>query len=308
MAAIMLRIAPLIALCAAFSATALEAQSADNQIVVTGQHPLSREETLDAVRRVARPVGGQLARFNDPICPRVTGFATQYEAIVAERIKLDAEAVGAGAAPEGCVTNLYVVIVDDAQGFVRELRNQHPEAFSGLSKREFEALAADVSSALSWSQTVLTNSMGQAASNPSSSAGLGTVKTGFQGSSVTFDGGSKVLRVYETSTINPSVRQSMLSAWVVIETGATFGKSLRQIADYSAMRGLAMVRPSELDGSEDTILHLFSPDATAAASELTAFDTAYLKGLYRMASQRWAQSQVRYIANSIARETSEASP
>ena len=85
--------------------------------MVTGTLP-TEEKTLEVVRRVARPVDGQLARFKKPVCPRVTGFQTQYEALVAKRIKAVAEAVGAGAAEEGCVTNLNVVVVDDGREFV----------------------------------------------------------------------------------------------------------------------------------------------------------------------------------------------
>jgi hypothetical protein len=94
----------------------------------------------------------------------------------------------------------------------------------------------------------------------------------------------------------------------VIETGATFGKSLTQIADYAALRGLAMVTPGELDGSEDTILALFEPGSQAAPAELTEFDRAYLKGLYRAPPRRWARSQVRYMADAIARKREEGSP
>ena len=117
------------------------AQESDPTIVVTGKQPRTEEQTLEVVRRVARPVDGQLARFQQPVCPRVTGFETRYEAIVAARIKDTAEAIGARAGGEGCVTNFYLVIVDDGGEFMEELRREHPEALAGLSKREFAALA-----------------------------------------------------------------------------------------------------------------------------------------------------------------------
>jgi hypothetical protein len=84
--------------------------------------------------------------------------------------------------------------------------------------------------------------------------------------------------------------------------------SLTQIADYAAMRGLAMVRPSELADSDGTILSLFEPGANAATPELTEFDRAYLKGLYSLQGRRWARQQVRQMADVIARETELANP
>jgi hypothetical protein len=94
------------------------------------------------------------------------------------------------------------------------------------------------------------------------------------------------MRIYESSNINPSVQQAIVSVWVVLETGATFGKSLTQLADYAALRGLAMVRPAEL----------------------TEFDRAYLKSLYRVQGRGWARQQVRQMADSIARENGQAAP
>ena len=276
-------------------------------IVVTGKLPLTEAKTLEVVRRVARPVDGQLARFKEPVCPRVTGFQSQYEALVAKRIRAVAEAVGAGAGEEGCVTNLEVVVVDDGREFVAELHRQHPEALAGLSKPEFAALVNDEGAARSWTATALTNSTGATVGRPSPTAGGGSVKYGYQGSSVHF-GDVNVMRINESSNIDPSVQQAIVSAWVVLETRATLGKSLTQLADYAALRGLAMVRPAELDGSEDTILALFEPGSDAAPAELTEFDRAYLKSLYRVQGRGWSWQQVRQIADSIARENGQAAP
>jgi hypothetical protein len=72
-------------------------------------------------------------------------------------------------------------------------------------------------------------------------------------------GDAPVMRGLRFVERQPVDQQTINSAWVVLETEATLGKSLRQIADYAAMRGLAMVRPGMLDGSADRILDLFEP-------------------------------------------------
>jgi hypothetical protein len=114
------------------------------------------------------------------------------------------------------------------------------------------------------------------------------------------------MRVYESSNIDPSVEQAIVSSWVVLETRATLGKSLTQLADYAALRGMAMVRPAELDGSEDSILALFEPESNTAPATLTEFDRAYLKSLYRIQGRGRAQQQLQKIANGIARENGQA--
>jgi hypothetical protein len=300
----------LLATCAtlvAFPYAQAEQNDSDPTVVVTGKLPPSEEKALEVIRRVARPVDGQLARFNKPVCPRVTGFQSQYEALVAKRIRAVAEAVGAGAAEEGCVTNLFVVVVDDGREFVAEMHRQHPEALAGMSKPEFAALTSEEGAARSWTATALTNSMGATVGRPPATLGGGAVKYTFGGASMHF-GDVNVMRTYESSNINPSVQQAIVSAWVVLETRATFGKSLTQLADYAALRGLAMVRPDELDGSEDTILALFESGSDAAPAKLTEFDRAYLKSLYRVQGQGWARQQVRQMADSIARESGQAVP
>jgi hypothetical protein len=278
-------------------------ETGESSIVVTGKQPLTEKQTLEVVRRAAQPVDGQLARFRHPVCPRVTGYKQEYEAIVAERIKEMARAVGADAGGEGCVTNFYVVIVDDGGEFMEELRREHPEALAGLSERQFESLAASGSTALSWSSTVMTNSAGAVVGVPSSTFGGGNVKWGYQGADLSL--GAKTMRVYEGSNVNPGVEQAIASAWVVLETRATIGKTLNQIADYAAMRGLAMINPSELTGSADTILALFEPDVEQAPAGMTEFDLAYLTGLYQIQGRRWARQQVRQLASTIAESARE---
>ena len=103
-----------------------EEPEADTTIVVTGRQPVGEDETLEVVRRVARPVDGQLARFQQPVCPKVIGFEERYESIVAARIRQAAEQAGARAGGEGCVANLFVVIVDDGSEFVDELQRAEP--------------------------------------------------------------------------------------------------------------------------------------------------------------------------------------
>jgi hypothetical protein len=299
----------LLAACAtqvAYAYAPAEETNSTPTIVVTGRLPLTEEKALEAVRQMARPVDGQLARFKEPVCPLVIGFQPQYEARIAERIREVAEVVGAGAAEEGCVTNLYVVVVDDGRGFVAEMHRLHPEVFAGLSKSEIAALANDEGAARSWSHTAQTNSLGATVGRPSSSLGHGPVRYG-AGATIRF-GDVDVMRVYESSNHFPSVQQNIASAWVVLETGATFGKKLSQLADYAAVRGLAMVQPGELDGNVDTILALFEPGSDAAPAGLTSFDRVYLKSLYHVQARAPARQQVRQMADSIARESKQAAP
>ena len=67
---------------------------------------------------------------------------------------------------------------------------------------------------------------------------------------------------------------------VLIDREGARDKSLVQLADYATMRSFARTRPAGGDAKLDTILALFDPDH-APPAELTDFDRAYLRSVYR---------------------------
>jgi hypothetical protein len=87
------------------------------------------------------------------------------------------------------------------------------------------------------------------------------------------------------SHIRSSVSEDVFSAIVVVNTAATGTATFGQLADYIAMVSLARIDP-RLDPDTDlagtpTILRLFGQSAEGVPSKLTAWDQAFLKGLYR---------------------------
>ena len=122
-------------------------------------------------------------------------------------------------------------------------------------------------------------------------------------------GDVNVMRIYESSNIDPSVQQAIVSAWVVLETRATIGKSLTQLADYAAAARPgdgAAGRARRQRGDDPRVVR--ARDRTAAPAELTEFDRAYLKSLYRVQARGRALQQVHQMADSIARENEKAAP
>lgn len=145
---------------------------------------------------------------------------------------------------------------------------------------------------------------GRAPSTAPASATSGVIDHGFQGSNFSIGGGLTVLRVDTPSIVNPQTVQSIEHSFVVLETRAIFGMELLQIADYAAMRGLA-ITASTLPAGEDSILTLFAAGAEGAPRRLTAVDRGYLAGLYRAPANRTAAAQGNAIVRSIQRESGE---
>lgn len=225
----------------------------DEGIVVTGRREVSPQVAHRYVRQISSSVDGQLIRFRDPVCPGVAGFENQYNAVIVQRIRIVAADAGIKVGRPDCRPNLILVIATDADGLVKGLRKKKSGIFAGVDDttlhRAFESGPVHV-----WNSTEILNEDGERQI-----------------------GGT--LYVKSASIIDLPTQRVITGAMVMIDTKAALGKTLTQIADYTAMRALAGARPPKQGVDADTILTLFDPQVTPPA-HATPIDTSYLEGLY----------------------------
>ncbi|MHA6719421.1 hypothetical protein ACX40Y_08195 [Sphingomonas sp. RS6] len=253
--------------------------SVSDDIVVRGQREIEPKTARRFVQQISSSVDGQMTRFSEPVCPSVFGFEEAYNRIVADRIRAVAAQAGAEVGREGCRSNLNVLIVPDSDGAVRELQAKLPGIFDGVDDAE-RARALRDGPVHAWNAIELRNEDGQPAS-----------------------GGT--LYVKTASIIDRSTQQAIVGSTIVIEQRASLGKTLRQIADYVALRALAGGRPPAPGVAADTILTLFDSNEAAPAGA-TIVDRAYLKGLYKTRPSATGTSARARIARQIARDTQQA--
>ena len=279
----------LIALTAPLPAYAQTVPDPDD-IVVTGNKDSDRKAAETYVSSIAVRSESQLARFHQPVCPLVIGIPRPYSTIIEKRIAEDAAAVGVDVAKKvRCDANLIVVIAEDGAALVKDIRAHYPGWLAGLSPADIDALSVP-GPARAWSVTSLRNEDGQRMRNSPESAGNDPLA------------GKPVLRVMTASILREPTRQDMEASFVVIDKAPTIGLTLRQIADYVAMRGLARTRPPGGGGAGlSTILTVLDPAATTRTRELTAADTAYLRALYRGNGTAAAVNEKGAIARRIAK-------
>ncbi|HYG29341.1 MAG TPA: hypothetical protein VD887_03910 [Allosphingosinicella sp.] len=280
-----------------------QAQPRDSTILVTGQAPVEGDAARRIVERIAVRRDGQLARFEAPVCPEVSGFPEPYAGIVAERIRSVAREAGARVAGAGCTPNLHLVIVDDGPGFARELHRAQPGAFAGIARAELRRLTQEAGPTRGWTKTMVRDANGRVPNVAPSDRGTESAASPVSQPSSAI-GGTRVLRVDRTSLVNPQVVQSIEHSFVVLETRAIFGMDLLQVADYAAMRGLAITAPA-LPAGEHSILTLFAGAPDRAPRRLTAVDRGYLAGLYGAPANLTAAAQGAAIARSIERMTAQ---
>lgn len=279
----------LIALATAVPACAQSVPNADD-IVVTGNKEADRKAAETYVASIAIRSETQLARFHQPVCPVVIGIPRPYSTIIEKRIAEDAAAAGIEVAKKvRCDANLIVVIAEDGAALMKDIRVHYPGWLAGLSPGDINALTAP-GPARAWSVTSLRNEDGQRMRNSPESAGSDALA------------GKPVLRVMTASILRQPTRQDMEASFVMIDKAPTIGLTLRQIADYAAMRGLARTRPPADDGAAlSTILTVLDPASPSRARELTAADAAYLRALYRGNGTAAAVNEKNDIARRISK-------
>ena len=279
------RLAALLALAACGVAAARPGAGDGRDIVVTGTP--DRRAAATFVETVTVETEGQVARFAAPVCPRILGLPADYAATVAQRLRDVARAAGAAVAGTGCTPNILVVVAADGLEAAQALHKTRPRLFDGLTPRRIEALTRGGDAARAWQVVEMRGRDGREAEAIDAIASAGGpprfVKDGH------------VLQSSLNSRIGLPTRQDLALSVLLVDLDAIAGRSLRQFADYAAMRTLARTRAPA--GGRSTILALFEPGP--APPGITRWDLAYLKGLYATEAGASADLQRLRIARAI---------
>jgi hypothetical protein len=278
-----------IGLAAMLAATAAApAPPAGGDIVVTGARD-SRRAADEFVERVTMETAGQLARFDAPVCPAALGLPPDHAAALVERVRDVAQAAGAPVAEAACTPNILIVVAADGLEATQALHKLRPRIFEGLTPRQVEALIRRDEPAKAWQVIETRGRDGRKAeaidSIPSAGGPPRFVKDGH------------VVHSTLNSRIGLPTRQDLTLSVVLVDLDAAAGRSLRQLADYAAMRTLARTRTPAAGHSRRTILSLF--EAIRPVRGLTRWDLAYLKGLYATERSAPADLQRLRIARAV---------
>lgn len=269
------------------------AQSEPSQdIVVTGNVPPPAEEVRRYVASISTSVEGQLARFHEPVCPDMVGLQPKYAAMVVARFRRVAREAGIPVGADDCRPNVLLVVAPDGAKFVEGLRKLAPGAFVGIGAQEMRRLLRPGDAVRMWRVSEVQNEDGRPMSGGLESASM--------------RGYTNTLLVRSASILNSSTQQATHNSVIVFEDAATLGKSLRQLADYAALRTLAGARPPSRELDADTILALF--DAGTPPASLTAVDLAYLREVYRVKANQPGTTQRNSVSRGIVRESVTQAP
>lgn len=223
---------------------------------------------------VARPYDESLIRWNAPVCPLVAGLSKDVGEFILRRISQAAADARVPLAGRVCQPNLYVVATDQPDQLLKKwwtrdrwmystVRGVHPAYSFIQSTRPIRV----------WYNTY-TGCTGVTQDGPgvSPSALTGFGSPGFAPQNCANDVGGGSLLSY-------SVVHSIVSAIIIVDFRRMKNVSIRQIADYVALVGLADVRQDPGTTPVPSILWLFGR-ATPPPQGLSTWDRALLYSLY----------------------------
>lgn len=268
------------------SATATPSPPApDDTIVVTGNR-LPRVDDRSAILAMSPPHQGQMARFEQPVCPHVIGLSAAYAAVVTDHVRATARKADIPVAKSRCKPNLLIAVADDPHAFIAALRKDYPAAFDMMTPRQKQAVETAPGPAIAW-RTIA----------PQRADGGPVV----YGSPVAGSGSAYMVPGAVMSRLSSPVRQDITTAYVVLDAAAIDRVTLAQLGGYAAMLGLTGIAPDRADPASRSILSLFEDRAEGRTSppEETDFDRAYLTGLYSGSAGLPAAGTARRIARSI---------
>ena len=239
-------------------------------------------ELREFSRAVIRPprMRQPVAKFAFPVCVEVRGLAPDDAAVIAERIRENAEELGVGADRKpDCVPTLRVAFMAPATGPATSWLTMDSPQLAHLADYQRERVLGEAGPVRAWNKVAVRDPTGKPF----------RPQLGDQFRFPTFT------EIEPLSATDPIVTTEITGAAVLIAREAADGLTLGQLADYATMRALLGTDAPEGIAPVQTILTLFSDPAPPAG--LTDFDRALVREIYDASRN----AKPRRVFNDIAR-------
>lgn len=254
----------------------------EEPIVVTGTQLTPDEARRRAVEFVRgagvatsqRPV----ARWEDPVCPRVLGLQAPYAEMVETRLRTIAEEARIDVAREPCRPNIVVNFAPDAGAVVRAVAARAPRRLEEVPNGARAALL-DGPAPVRWWYSTDTRSRDGMAARDTPLPAVGNTSNG----APIIPTGIPTLQHYGSSIVSTQAARVLIAATVVIDVARVEGMPLDAVASYAALVAFAEIRASDFSPS-GSILGLFEADSRLRG--MTEWDMAFLSALYRLPLDR----------------------
>lgn len=225
-------------------------------VEVTGGGRTERQVIDDFVADVTslQERNGQVARFDERICPGVINLPPAQAQVINDRIAAAVLSIGQQVGRPGCEANVIVIFTEDSDRLAQGMMQRFGRIFRWAVADQYrgpdllEEFGREGRTVRWWHLT--------------------------ERDTLGHDGGSRIRAAFETD---------IYRAILIVDTQRAGQVSLGAIGDYLAMAALLRMSPdADLQGL-DTVLNLFDPQARPGGivpTEMTDWDHAYLEAVY----------------------------
>jgi hypothetical protein len=286
-----------VSLTGAAAVPAAEPASAPQEVTVTG----TREKLAPRVSRFVTQIAFRqndegLPRWQEPVCPLITGLPRQEGEFTLGRISEIANAANVPLGGEHCRPNLFIFVTRQPTQLLQAMEKKDRNmTFGDATSTVVDQFIATPLPVKVWYNTSMRTPEGTLPNPGVPNAALVSGGAGF-GAPVYND-------LDRTSHILLSKLWAFSYVFVVVDQTRLQAVSRGQFADYVAMVSLAQIKPNAHLGDAQSILTLFSGAPQAAPDGLTDWDRSFLKSLY--ATEQIARTQRSQIANAIVRDVTQ---
>ena len=289
------------ALASASTGTASASQDSGDPIIVKGTRldpGEARQRAADFVKRAGVANGQkQVARWVIPVCLKVMGISDAQAIRVTETMTAVAKAASIPLARPGCTANATVTFTADPNSLVRTIASRRSHQFNEVPREERAKLLEGDAPVRWWYATQMLDRDGVAANNLSA-PWISTDEGGSPVSLPISDGVTATQQYNGGSNVRTPTVRSLYAANVVIDASKVGDARLDSISRYAAMVAFAELRAA--DPPPDSILGLFQPERPE--TDLTDWDLAFLKSLYRMPLDRRSRIQRGHLVEALLDE------
>ena len=242
----------------------------------------NRKDLLEFVRATsALSSDGQVSRRPNRLCPLVSGASVEVNTYVTARIREVGAQVGVQFEKKACRPNLLVLFSREPQVMLQKARDRRKIHFEPATPAQIQRFMANSRPVRWWNSVVVIPSWGSA--------------------SVVGDPDGPPEIKSPGSRMKQPTRSAIRGSLIVVDAGQTDGVEVGAITDYIALVSLTDIKPEADLTGYNSILNLFAPGPSGgAAKRLTAFDLAYLRGVYSVRDDGSGLTQMGRIATAMA--------
>jgi hypothetical protein len=272
-------------------ALAQSGRAPSESVTVTGTR--SREVLQDFVQSFAAPTRstGKIARWKDKICPATVGLRPAATRFVTQRIRETAAKVGAPVNDNDlCRPNIAIVFTTTPQALLDNVRKKQPISLGYYdNSAQLEKLAMVTHPIQAWYMTATQDLHGKVEVDSSKSIGPGLEIwlpcPRVPGICLVQLPGARALAV-AGSRLDNGLRSGFYNVIVVADPTKLLNYEIGSLADYIAMLALAQIPSLDTCQHLPSVVNMLAKDCENKVGGLTESDTAYLRGLYKMSSDR----------------------